>query len=297
MKKFISLVLVLVLSLSLCACGKSDAVKALEARIDGLTNVTLADQATVSEIRSTYMALPEEAREDVENLAVLEAAEAVIQEALQKQRDEIDAIVAEYDPQEALTLLREMGDVSYARYNIKTLAQNMLKSYVLNRGYDSDYSGDPEAGGDYKAVRVDYGGESLKFILVLEDGGLMFEAQDDDPVNRMTDSDYKIYRRTRTQHITSSTLYYEAEHFRTGREFLFTSWTTSIPAGCTKAQLNKLPLDVRCNLPLYWPYIYSESEIEENMHADVDRLLDDMNDCLRQLDMPFTAYELMGIFE
>ena len=138
MKKFISLVLVLVLSLSLCACGKSDAVKALEARIDGLTNVTLADQETVSEIRSTYMALPEEDREDVENLAVLEAAEAVIQEALQKQRDEIDAIVAEYDPQEALTLLREMGDVSYARYNIKTLAQNMLKSYVLNRGYDTD---------------------------------------------------------------------------------------------------------------------------------------------------------------
>lgn len=297
MKKLLVLVLVLALSLSLAACGKSDAVKDLEARIDALQDVTYEDRETVSAVRYAYMMLPAEEQEDVENLAILEQAEATIQAEEQRIRSEIDTIVAEYDPQAAFALLREMGEVSYARYNIKTLAQNMLKSYVLNQGYESDYSGDPEAGGDYMTVSVAYGGETLRFMLELENGNLTFEAQDDDPVNRMTSSDYTIYRRTRTQYITSSTLYYEAEHFKKGRDFFFTSWTTSIPSGCTKAQLSKLPVDVKCSLPIFWPYDVSETYIEENMYAGVDRLMDDMGDCLRALDMPFTAYELMGIFE
>lgn len=67
MKKVISLVLALALCLSLCACGKSEAVKNVEAMIEALTEVTENMGEEIVVVRDAYDALSEEEQKKVKN--------------------------------------------------------------------------------------------------------------------------------------------------------------------------------------------------------------------------------------
>ncbi len=82
MKRIISLVLVLALCLSLCACGKSKAVKNVEAMIDAIGEVTVDSEAAVVEAENAFDALTDEEKDKVENYAVLIEARTMLDAAL-----------------------------------------------------------------------------------------------------------------------------------------------------------------------------------------------------------------------
>ena len=83
MKKVISLLLALVLCLSLCACGKSEAVKNVEAMIDALGEITLESIDAIRSAEDAYNALTEDEQKKVGNYETLtEARDAYYELAL-----------------------------------------------------------------------------------------------------------------------------------------------------------------------------------------------------------------------
>ena len=74
MRKCLSLALVLVLCLLLCGCGKSEAVKNVEAMIDALGEITPESIAAITEAESAYAALSAEEQAKVESHPTLTAA-------------------------------------------------------------------------------------------------------------------------------------------------------------------------------------------------------------------------------
>lgn len=74
MKKAISLLLALVLCLSLCACGKSEAVKNVEAMIDALGEITLESINAICSAEDAYNALTEDEQKKVKNYETLTKA-------------------------------------------------------------------------------------------------------------------------------------------------------------------------------------------------------------------------------
>lgn len=93
MKKLLSLFLILVTLFSLCACGKSNAVKHVEALIAAIGEVSLGSKDTLAAVRTAYDALTAEDRENVENLDILITAEAALDE-LEIQQAEHEAVCA-----------------------------------------------------------------------------------------------------------------------------------------------------------------------------------------------------------
>ena len=74
MKKIIALALVVVLCLSLSACGKSEAVKNVEAMIDALGEITLESEPAVAAAEAAYQALTDEEKGKVSNIDILTEA-------------------------------------------------------------------------------------------------------------------------------------------------------------------------------------------------------------------------------
>lgn len=74
MKKAISLMLACVLCLSLCSCGKSEAVKNVEALIDAIGEVTVDSGDAIATAESAYNALTEEEKAKVSGLEKLSSA-------------------------------------------------------------------------------------------------------------------------------------------------------------------------------------------------------------------------------
>ena len=83
MKKAISLLLALALCLSLTACGKSEAVKSVEAMIDALGEITLESIDAIRSAEDAYNALTEDEQKKVGNYKTLtEARDAYYELAL-----------------------------------------------------------------------------------------------------------------------------------------------------------------------------------------------------------------------
>lgn len=79
MKRGLALLLALSMVFTLCACGKSEAVKVVEQKIDSLGDgITLNDADTVAETRGAYDQLEEKERGSVENYQLLLDAEKTI---------------------------------------------------------------------------------------------------------------------------------------------------------------------------------------------------------------------------
>ena len=74
MKRIIVLALAFALCLSLSACGKSEAVKNVEAMIDALGEITLESEPAVAAAEAAYQALADEEKSKVGNIDVLTEA-------------------------------------------------------------------------------------------------------------------------------------------------------------------------------------------------------------------------------
>lgn len=74
MKKIIALVLAFSLCLTMASCGKSEAVKAVEAAIEGIGTVSLESAAKITEAETMFDALEEKEQKKVGNVTVLQEA-------------------------------------------------------------------------------------------------------------------------------------------------------------------------------------------------------------------------------
>ena len=74
MKKKVLVVLMLALCLALSACGKSEAVKNVEAQIDALGEVSAESGEALSAAEKAYAALTDAEKEKVANFETLSAA-------------------------------------------------------------------------------------------------------------------------------------------------------------------------------------------------------------------------------
>lgn len=79
MKKLVALLLVLVMAVSLCGCGKSNAVKNVEAQIAAIGEVTLDSGDTIVAAQRAFDALTEKDKAKVENYYVIADSRAVLQ--------------------------------------------------------------------------------------------------------------------------------------------------------------------------------------------------------------------------
>lgn len=75
MKRAISVILTLILCLGLVGCGKSEAVKNVEAMIDGIGTVSIGSLDAIQAAMDAYEALTEEEAAKVENVAALTEAQ------------------------------------------------------------------------------------------------------------------------------------------------------------------------------------------------------------------------------
>ncbi|MGM9549139.1 MAG: hypothetical protein ACI3V5_04775 [Faecousia sp.] len=71
MKKTCTWILTVLVALALCGCGKSEAVKKVEAMIDAIGTVTVESQTAIDSAMEAYNALTEEEAAKVENYGVL----------------------------------------------------------------------------------------------------------------------------------------------------------------------------------------------------------------------------------
>ena len=82
MKK-LGIVVVVSLSMLLTACGKSDAVKNVEAEIRSLETISIDSGADIEKAEADYTALTDEEKKQVENIEALEAAKEEFREIRQ----------------------------------------------------------------------------------------------------------------------------------------------------------------------------------------------------------------------
>lgn len=298
MKKILALLLAFVLCLSLCACGKTDATKAVEAQIAALTDVTFEDEALVTAARGAYNALTEKEQKKVKNIDTLTQAEETIQTFKKEVQKQAEEIVATHNPYEAIPLLRQLPQTGRVKVLTENLAYDLLKSYVLTEGVPSNLRGEPKEDGKCRTVFVEQDGKQYQFTLEVGDGAeLCFEQRDESPYNGMVLDSYKIHLRTHRLYMGISKLYSKTEHFSKDGDWFYVGWNAFIPADCTRERLSHLLVDMDCSESFYWPYDMSEVFLEENIHSDVDEFVEEMDACLQKLDLPITAWEVLGIFE
>lgn len=292
MKKLFALVCVLALTLALCACGKSEATKAVEAQIGELTDVTYEDRDRVAAVRLSYSNLSSEEKEDVENLAILVQAEQKIAEEEQKL---IDSIAADYDPYEAIPLLRQIENNAYAQSQISALGVKLLQNYVLENGYQSDYRGRPDAEDDYKAVSVDSYPDTFYFVTNPERASVTFVYRDESAVNRLLKSQYSVDRRDHALTIFSDGgSYSKTEWIDEGWRYAgYVSWYVSFNS---HSDLDNLSPDIESGDVLFWPYSDSEEDLEKYSKMNVEDYIKQMDQCVSALNIPVTGWELLGFF-
>ncbi len=128
MKKKLLILLILVLAFSLTACGKSEAVKNVEAEITALETISLDSKADIEKIEADYNALTEDEQKKVENMDALDSAKAILQVVEQIEtvnsapgKDAVEAARTAYDG------LDDGAKARVANYSDLESAEKVLK--------------------------------------------------------------------------------------------------------------------------------------------------------------------------
>lgn len=298
MKKLLALVLAFALSLCLCACGKTDATKAVESQIAALTDITYEDREAVAEARSAYDALTEKEQKKVENLDILTQAETVIQAVEEEARRQADEILDTHNNYEAIPLLRQLTQTNYVRSTLTFRSCDLLKSYVLTEGTPCDSSGEPQEDGAYRMVTVELDGKTYQFLLETPNGQFFsFEQKDSSPRSSMKASGYRIHLRTQRLFMGLTEFYSMTEHFSHDGDFFYVSWDSDLKNAKTREEVDQLPVKLDCSHYAHWPYESSQEHLEGYAHLDVVGFVNAMDECIRVLELPVSAWEVLGIFE
>ena len=148
MKRFFTVLSLIFLMLSLAGCaGKEEmaAAKAVITQIEGLADVTLEDAAAVQAAQEAYAALPETARKQIKNNAILETAHADLAKIVTGMISEIGTVTLEneavvtaaqtaYDslPDESRTLVANSSILEAAIAELSDLKQVELVTAMID---------------------------------------------------------------------------------------------------------------------------------------------------------------------
>lgn len=170
MKKVISLFLAVVLCLSLTACGKSEAVKNVEAMIDALGEITLESIDAIRSAEDAYNALTADEQKKVENYKSLTAAR---------------------DAYFELALVGDWAELYINLYDVEGM-YNQLRM-VLNADMTGTEYADGEEAFTWSVtdciLNVDYGGATRPLNIVEENNQISLEQ---DGWTLLTVDDYSI---------------------------------------------------------------------------------------------------------
>ena len=83
--KLTLIIMMLILVLALSACGKSDAVKNVEAEINALQTITIDSRSDIEKAQADYDALSDKEKKQVENVATLDSAKEELLLALRQE--------------------------------------------------------------------------------------------------------------------------------------------------------------------------------------------------------------------
>lgn len=179
MKKAISLMLAFVLCLSLCACGKSEAVKNVEALIDAIGEVTAESGKTINAAESAYNALTEEEKAEVSGIEALSAAKVDYAEALIDSIGEvtIDSKSAILAAEEAYSALSDEEKMAVASTTTLTAAIDQLDILLKEQELIGRwcYISDKSAGLTFLEGGTVELGEGFKADYIFTDNGIMID--------------------------------------------------------------------------------------------------------------------------
>ena len=139
MKKTIALLLVLAMSFALCGCGKSEAVRSVEAEIAALNRVLALDDApAVSSARASYDRLEEKDRRSVSNVQVLLEAEAAIEALREQARQRELAWQASFDG-----IVQTLGEAEAGCDAVVDMYSYLaIAAGIVRHGYGSSFGSD-----------------------------------------------------------------------------------------------------------------------------------------------------------
>ena len=112
MKKTIAILLTLCLCIAFCACGKSEEATMVDELLLNIGEVSLESSDTIETARSSYEALTEDQKNEVENLEILinaeETLKALVAEFVENTKTEAKYELLNYNPNAAIKLLEEV---------------------------------------------------------------------------------------------------------------------------------------------------------------------------------------------
>lgn len=123
MKKITVFLIGLAMCLSLCGCGKSEAVKNVESRIEGIGTVSWESEAAIAEVEKAYDALTDKEKSSVGNYEALTAAKEALEEAIQQHFEQLrQRVIGEWVDESGLVQAKisfledgsfQLGSVAY----------------------------------------------------------------------------------------------------------------------------------------------------------------------------------------
>ena len=279
MKKALSLILALVMCLSLCACGKSEAVLNCEKQIENLGNITLDSQSAIEYARIAYDSLSEEEQGKVGNYEKLTNAETEYQSLVDELNAQVDRLLAAEPNAETLVSLRKLHNCDKINDAIAVVSYKILKESISPDGTSVGYF----------TFEVD--GEYIKVIK--ENSKPRVKAKSS---FKLSSSESKIYF-----YSTGGGLFSRGDMFKYNRhDVCWVSWITYLGNASAKKDVSKLGMEVSGGTGIQeWPYTQSEDSLNEafSKTTDADEFLEDLNDTLVGMDMPFSACELAGLYD
>lgn len=279
MKKALSLILALVLCLSLFACGKSDAVLNCEKQIENLGNITLDNRSAIEYARIAYDGLSEKEQRKVSNYEKLTNAEAEYNRLLDELNTKVEALLATEPNAETLDELRKLPDCDKTNNAIAVVSYKIFKEYITQGGTSAD------------SFTFEVDGEYLKVI----------NANSSSRVNakssfRLSSSESEIWF-----YSTGGGFFSRCDRFKYNKyDVCWISWTTHFSSASSKEKVSGLGMKISGGTGLQeWPYTQSEDTLNEifSETTDADEFLEKLNNTLKRLGMPFSSWELAGLYD
>ena len=171
MKKSLAIMLVLVMAMSFIACGKSQAVKDVEAAISSIGEITLDSDQSISNAEKLYKGLSEKDAQTVENYTELTGA-----------REKYNALVYEaaignmesYDYDKAISLLESIPSYKDAQAKLEEandgVFQSECASYIFNFIKDGSFY-NPSA---VRVLDASYGDKSDTWAALFGADGILY---------------------------------------------------------------------------------------------------------------------------
>ena len=279
MKRALSLLIALMLCLSLCACRKSNKVLNCEKQIENLGTITLDSYPVIEAARIFYDSLSEKEQSQIGNYDKLTEAESTYETLLNELNSQVDTLLKAEPSKETLNALRQLHNCDTVNKAISAVSYEILEQYLISEN---------------KELTV----RSLTLEVYDDEYIIASEKSDSPHAGTNSSAEYKNseveiwFKKTGEKANCFGTDWF----FYNGSVF-HVSWTTHLSSADTIEEISELGTTVDGGDGTYsWPYTFSEEELNDIFanKTDADEFLQVINDALKMIKMPFSAWELAG---